>query len=407
MKPTLGWTMLSRAEMRAVERSLANGEQETRDEIGFLLLHQGFADRFFPGTSVLHTRLRYILFVPWIYEDLAHAGRRGLTLKAAVDERMLQLAHRLKNLGGEATGVIGGDLVKEWRLSSQPPDRVYWSALRTWKILSADIHSTRDALQRIAGRSNQTARDVEGAELDPVNDARVFSLPQSPPEKWGDTNGPLTFKLSAAERKCLREKIGVVPRADGERSLLGNLVSAQASFRWERDGALPVDLDEHADAADKRALAVARDAAHLAAIGRMVYGALVERLCEADGIPPTKNFGAGLVVGFEKYGAAAARCNLDEVDKFVPGMTDLVKRVLIETQLFVRSNKPDDFGMLFDAYRAAEVDRKSSRRARLGDVGHAKDRREEWLPERHKTPPLHYRWDVVHSMLQDLNGGGP
>ena len=30
MKPALGWTMLSREEMRQVERSLANSEQDTR-----------------------------------------------------------------------------------------------------------------------------------------------------------------------------------------------------------------------------------------------------------------------------------------------------------------------------------------------------------------------------------------
>lgn len=65
-KPVLGWTLLSRKEMRQVERSLANNEQDTRDEIGFLLIHQGFADRFFLGTSVLHTRVRYALFVPWL-----------------------------------------------------------------------------------------------------------------------------------------------------------------------------------------------------------------------------------------------------------------------------------------------------------------------------------------------------
>jgi hypothetical protein len=34
MKPTLGWTMLSRDEMRHAER-LASGEQDTRDEIGY------------------------------------------------------------------------------------------------------------------------------------------------------------------------------------------------------------------------------------------------------------------------------------------------------------------------------------------------------------------------------------
>jgi len=29
--------------MRQVERSLANSEQDTRDEIGFLLIHQGIS----------------------------------------------------------------------------------------------------------------------------------------------------------------------------------------------------------------------------------------------------------------------------------------------------------------------------------------------------------------------------
>jgi hypothetical protein len=137
----------------------------------------------------------------------------------------------------------------------------------------------------------------------------------------------------------------------------------------------------------------------------MVYGALVERLCEADGIPPTENFGTGLAAGFAKYGEGAARCNLGEVENFVPKMPESVGRVLRETQLYVRSKKPENFQDLHAAYCAAEEERKTSRRARLGSSGHAKDRREEWMPERHKTPPLHYRWDIVHSMLQDLNGG--
>jgi hypothetical protein len=58
MKPVLGWTLMSLDQMRQVERSLTNGAQDPRDEIGFLILHQGFADRFFPGTSVLHTPVR-------------------------------------------------------------------------------------------------------------------------------------------------------------------------------------------------------------------------------------------------------------------------------------------------------------------------------------------------------------
>jgi hypothetical protein len=101
MKPVLGWTMLSWEEMRQVERALSSGEQDTRDEIGFLLIHQGFADRFFPGTSVLHTRIRYALFIPWLYRRAAYNRRRGVDLETMIRRLLVELAIRLKQLGGE------------------------------------------------------------------------------------------------------------------------------------------------------------------------------------------------------------------------------------------------------------------------------------------------------------------
>src|SRR5438128_706137 len=143
----LGWTMLSQEEMRQVERSLANGEQDTRDEIGFLLLHQGFADRFFPGTSVLHTRIRYALFVPWLFERAVSSRRRGADLDSTIRYHLIELAIRLKKLGKEPYDVIGGD--KLGQLTSQPPDRVYWSALRTWGLILPTVASRADALRRL------------------------------------------------------------------------------------------------------------------------------------------------------------------------------------------------------------------------------------------------------------------
>lgn len=94
MKPSLGWTMLSREEMRQAER-LASGDQDTRDEIGFLLIHQGFADRFCPGTSVLHTRVRYVLFVPWLFLQAAKIKHRGRDLDTTIRRQLIQLAIRL------------------------------------------------------------------------------------------------------------------------------------------------------------------------------------------------------------------------------------------------------------------------------------------------------------------------
>src|SRR6266481_3577575 len=161
MKPVLGWTMLSREEMRQVERSLANSEQDTRDEIGFLLIHQGFADRFFPGTSVLHTRVRYVLFVPWLFLQAAANKQRGSDLGATIRRELIQLAIRLKK--GERYGVIGGD--KLGQLTSQPPDRVYWTALRQWGLLLPSVGSRSEALRLLQASARATPLDDDGGRL--------------------------------------------------------------------------------------------------------------------------------------------------------------------------------------------------------------------------------------------------
>jgi Family of unknown function (DUF6361) len=146
--------------MRQVERSLANSEQDTRDEIGFLLIHEGFADRFFPGTSVLHTRVRYALFVPWLFQRAARIRRRGSDLDSTIRHLLIELAIRLKQLGGEPNGVIGGD--KLGQLTSQPPDRVYWTALRAWRLLLPMVDSRSDALRRLQESVRSSSTDDDG-----------------------------------------------------------------------------------------------------------------------------------------------------------------------------------------------------------------------------------------------------
>ena len=396
--------MLSREEMRHVERSLANGEQDTRDEIGFLLIHQGFADRFFPGTSVLHTRIRYALFVPWIYESLVQTRRRGRDLESTLRDQLLDLARRLKNLGSEKTGVIGGDVVQLNRLSSQPPDRVYWTALKTWGLLLPQIDSSSDALRRIEARMSRAPQDDDGEQLDDFETTEVFAGLVNQPARWDEPNTPLNFALDARERNFLREKLRNVRRPDDDLSLLARLVIGKATFALEPGSPLPAGLDEYADATDLEALTVARDAAHLAAIGRMVYGALVETLREEEGVSSRRTFRERLVEGFANHGRASKRCDLVVVERFVPKMSAAVRNVLRQTQDFIRAGNPADFYTLLSCYRDAEVDRKTIRRARLAESAHAKDRRHEWEPDRHKTPPLHYRWGIVHDVLTDLHG---
>ena len=73
---SFGVTYLSKEALRDARRFMHADQAGVRDEVGFLIIHQRYADRFFPGTSVLHTRLRYVLFIPWIYADARNSRLR-------------------------------------------------------------------------------------------------------------------------------------------------------------------------------------------------------------------------------------------------------------------------------------------------------------------------------------------
>src|SRR5665648_773913 len=44
-------------------------DEGTIDELGIGTIRDAIADALFPGLSVLHTRLRYVLFVPWLIDE--------------------------------------------------------------------------------------------------------------------------------------------------------------------------------------------------------------------------------------------------------------------------------------------------------------------------------------------------
>ena len=63
-EPSFGWSYLSREALARAKAQMDEESMGVRDEIGFLTIHRRYADRFFPGTSVLHSRARYAVFVP-------------------------------------------------------------------------------------------------------------------------------------------------------------------------------------------------------------------------------------------------------------------------------------------------------------------------------------------------------
>lgn len=129
MSATLSWLDLTSSDRDKV-RSILDlfKEQGTVDELGLGSLRDAFSDALFPGTSVLHTRLRYVLFVPWLYQTLEHRGAGGDVAEAA-RKKEVELIDHLAATGED--GVIG---VQAREKLARLPSSVYWFALSRWGI---------------------------------------------------------------------------------------------------------------------------------------------------------------------------------------------------------------------------------------------------------------------------------
>ncbi len=383
--------------MRDARKFMAADQQGVRDEIGFLTVHQRYADRFFPGTSVLHTRLRYVLFVPWLYRDEQLKPPKGQRTQDSIREREHKLTGRLMGEGG----VIGSRNYPD--PVDQRPSQVYWGALQRWGILREGEGSgplSRYQVERlIAGKRSTLLKDEEDRPLSTL--AWPFTCPE-PPDEWAEQGeGTLTFKLLKSERDFLARRLRSLTSSaiPGEKSVFAKLVGEDVSGirnAWGR----PV-LERAGE--ERPALVRAGHAAALAAIGRAVYAAQVETLQERDGTPSADIQREALQAALNRSIGSAEKLDWDRFIEDVKGLPAPVSEALRLTLDWVRKGSRDPMA-LEPTYREAEEFRKH-RRARLARTQFGLDLRTEWVSAEHpRAQPLHYRWDRIQMLLGDLVG---
>lgn len=111
--------------MRDIIRLFA--DRESRDELGIGQIRDALGDALFPGTSTLHTRARYLLFVPWIFQKAA--GKPHAASDADRMER--KLIHAIRDTDDYA-GLLG---LQAGASLKTLPSSIYWSMLRRYRIL--------------------------------------------------------------------------------------------------------------------------------------------------------------------------------------------------------------------------------------------------------------------------------
>lgn len=177
-------------------------EQDTRDELGLGSIRDAFSNMFFPGTSTIQTRAKYMLFVPWIFRELERQKVRSSEIHRRARGMETALIYSLLK-SGETEGVIGKDSKETLQ---RLPSNIYWPGLGTWGIRLYDgtqegYHRYLDMYYRF--RDNQ----VKGDDKEPVSGRVKENWDPGLPEPPGDFPEKASFNLERNEAEYLYNRV--------------------------------------------------------------------------------------------------------------------------------------------------------------------------------------------------------
>jgi hypothetical protein len=226
---SLAWIDFDEAERQRAQRIMALfQERETRDELGLGGIRDSIAEHLFPGTSTIQTRLRYMLFIPWLFQMLegSTVGSDQLATEARALEN--RLANALK-AGGESNGIIGRDAGADLQ---RLPSSVYWAGLGTWgiRLFPGSTDSLFSSMRHLQ-RSRPRIRESEDA----ASEAQALQIwtPSLPPRPK-DILEAARFRLTPDEAQFIIDRLV----AQQPRSLLAFLArsdgrTADCTNIWE------------------------------------------------------------------------------------------------------------------------------------------------------------------------------
>ncbi|MBB1510282.1 DUF6361 family protein [Tessaracoccus sp. MC1756] len=210
-------------------------QPDTRDELGVGQVRDVLSNMMFPGITVLQTRARYYLFVPWCYQVAEERARRKRSTAPDVQTVERELIRTLLKTG-DTVGLIGGRVGDS---VVNLPSAMFWVGLEKF-----DIVRTRTGKQSVGLNRFDLEGETEIAER-PAHDWHP-SLPPPPADFPNTVEGG--FALQPAEADWLTERILLAQ----EHTLLAQLITRPASdyrdarFPWEVRQAMDLPEVDHA-----------------------------------------------------------------------------------------------------------------------------------------------------------------
>ncbi|PPG04450.1 hypothetical protein C5E06_04615 [Pseudoclavibacter sp. RFBI5] len=368
-------------------------DRESRDELGLSAIRDPLGDMLFPGTSVLHTRARYLLLVPWVY---ARASTHGNPAAEADNlERTLIGAIRKTDDNSGLIGMTAGAAVRTL------PSSMYWGLLGRLQIRTDPSASRADTLAEHLAANGGGDLDEAGTQ----HSAWHTSIPKPPPGFPKELPGG--FALRRGEAEWLRERILTTTPGTLLAHLTQDGPGEDSRAPWEDPAVLRAPGDAGAVLEDARAFSAVVHGAQL------LYNLILAEAYEAAGYDAVTN----PVDHYRQRLTAWATRLPEHVDLKTWNVDGLIHRVELQrgqmvparTRRFVTAwtallrhstlNDLADNGEARALVTRSERESKGAQ-ARIGDS----KRLVNWSGGS-GAGALAYRWNSVRRMLVDLHAG--
>ena len=397
---SLGWLDLDTAASERVSTLLRSLEEpSTLDVLGLGSIRDAFSDMLTPGTSTVQTRLRYFIFLPWIFKRLEDQHVSAADFASRLRDAEAQLIDCLRHLG-RGQGVIGRVAGRDLR---RMPSDIYWGSMEAWGIRRLDLSLSEYAQQAAAIGRRQPERDDDGTATE--EGVPIWTVIPAPPEKF--LSDEITFDLEAEEAQVLTDGI----RRRHPETLVAVLsdmpgLALDVDFPWElRVDGPPARLAE--------VLHHARCFSELTLGPRLVYNVLAARAARSQLGWDTKELEDDQLEKLNDWSQLVGNRHdkllawVDNAPEFWQLLADhrIARGTLRFWDQMARRavNDPIGFAENGDVHRLIrERERRlKSKRARLSHRAALEDWNQGLVGGQ-----LDYRWSITRSYLQDLAAAG-
>ena len=224
---SLGWLDFDAAAADRVATLLrALQEPATLDVLGLGSVVNTFSNMLHPGTSYIHTNLRYLMFVPWILQGLESERVAPGDFRRRLRQDETRLIDCLRHLG-PGKGVIG---YQAGRNLKRMPSSIYWGALWEWGVRRVSLGLGEYGQRAAALGRYRAARDDDGNVTD-ITQSVWAPLP-SPPRDF--LQAEISFELRPDEARTLVDNL----RRKNPETLLASLcanpnIAARYTYPWD------------------------------------------------------------------------------------------------------------------------------------------------------------------------------